>query len=44
MLHAIGSQQVMSSFGGVETLSLYYPHLHVAFYHVAVWEAVCLLK
>ena len=44
MVHTLGSMHVMSSLGGIETLSLYYPHLHTAFFHVSLFETVGLLS
>lgn len=43
VVHTLGCMQVMASFGGIERLSYFYPHLHVPFFHVAHLETVRLL-
>jgi len=40
MIHTLGSMNVMSSLGGIENLSLYYPHLHVPFFYMSHFETV----
>jgi hypothetical protein len=40
MVHTLGSMNVMSSLGGIELLSFYYPHLHVPFFNVSHFETV----
>ncbi|KAF2183869.1 hypothetical protein K469DRAFT_710248 [Zopfia rhizophila CBS 207.26] len=43
MLHFLGSIQVMSSFGGIENLFNYYPHLQLPLTHVAHFETVWII-
>ncbi|KAH7125566.1 hypothetical protein B0J11DRAFT_308980 [Dendryphion nanum] len=38
MLHFLGSLHVMSSFGGIENLLIYYPHLELPMTHAAHFE------
>ncbi|KAF2729876.1 hypothetical protein EJ04DRAFT_58091 [Polyplosphaeria fusca] len=40
MLHFLGSMNVMSSFGGMENLFTYYPHLQLPLTHVAHFETL----
>ncbi|KAF2688724.1 hypothetical protein K458DRAFT_151697 [Lentithecium fluviatile CBS 122367] len=40
MVHTLGSMNVMSSLGGIESLSYYYPHLQAPFFHVSHFETM----
>lgn len=43
MVHFLGTSQVMSSFGGVENLFTYYPHLQLVLTHMAYFETLWVL-
>ncbi|KAF2002571.1 hypothetical protein P154DRAFT_618624 [Amniculicola lignicola CBS 123094] len=43
MIHFLGSMQVMSSFGGIENLFNYYPHLQLPLTHVAHFETMWIM-
>lgn len=40
MIHFLGSLQLMSSFGGIDNLFVYYPHLQLPLTHVAHFETM----
>ena len=40
MVHFLGSMNVVSSFGGMENLCTYYPHLQVTLCHMAHFETM----
>ncbi|KAF2471193.1 uncharacterized protein BDR25DRAFT_313817 [Lindgomyces ingoldianus] len=43
MVHFLGSVQVMASFGGIENLWTYYPHLQLPLTHVAHFETMWII-
>ncbi|KAJ4289820.1 hypothetical protein N0V90_011151 [Kalmusia sp. IMI 367209] len=43
MVHTLGSMHVMSSFGGIENLAFYYPHMHVPLLHVSLFETMWII-
>ncbi|CAI6333989.1 unnamed protein product [Periconia digitata] len=40
VVHAMGSLHIISSYGGIENLCFYYPHLQVLVYHLAHFETM----
>lgn len=43
-VHTLGSMHVMSSFGGIESLAFYYPHLHIPLLQISLFETACLTR
>ncbi|ORY07136.1 hypothetical protein BCR34DRAFT_28320 [Clohesyomyces aquaticus] len=43
MVHFLGSMQVMASFGGIENLFTYYPHLQLPLTHMAHFETMWII-
>ncbi|KAF2443782.1 hypothetical protein P171DRAFT_43932 [Karstenula rhodostoma CBS 690.94] len=40
MVHTLGVMHVMSSLGGIENITLHYPHLHVPLLHCSLFETM----